>query len=69
MNLSDWPKDSTRAAKKLERMSEELDYKEMPPAKYTVIHADARLTDDQRKQLMQWLDATAEQLKAASAAK
>ncbi len=69
LNLSDWPKDSTRAAKKLERMSEELDYKEMPPAKYTIIHTDARLTDDQRKQLMQWLDDTAEQLKAASPAK
>ena len=49
LNLSDWPKDSVRAAKKMERMSEELDYKEMPPAKYTIIHADARLTDDQRK--------------------
>ncbi len=32
-------------------MSEELDYKDMPPAKYTIIHADARLTDAQRKEL------------------
>jgi hypothetical protein len=69
LNFSDWPKDSERAAKKMDRMSEELDYKEMPPAKYTLLHPEARLTPDQRKQLMQWLDATAEQLKAASPAK
>ena len=66
LNLSDWPKDSVRAAKKLERISEELDYKEMPPAKYTALHADARLAEDQRKALMQWLDDTAAKLKAAS---
>jgi hypothetical protein len=68
LNLSDWPKDSERAAKKLERMSEELDYKEMPPAKYTIIHADARLTDDQRKALIQWADDTAAKLKVAAVA-
>ena len=69
LNLSDWPKDSVRAAKKLERMSEELDYREMPPAKYTLIHADARLTDDRRKALLQWLDDTAGKLKAATPAR
>ena len=31
LNLSDWPAaDSARAAKKLDRMSEEIDYREMP---------------------------------------
>jgi len=69
LNLSDWPKDSERAAKKLERMSEELDYKDMPPAKYSLIHADARLTDGQRKELIQWADETAAKLKAAGAGK
>jgi hypothetical protein len=69
LNFSDWPKDSERAAKKLERMSEELDYKEMPPAKYTIIHADARLTDDQRKELIHWADQEAEKLKAAGVGK
>jgi hypothetical protein len=39
----------------------------MPPGKYTIIHADARLTDDQRKQLIQWADETAAKLKAAVA--
>ena len=66
MNLSDWPQDSERAARKLERMSEELDYKEMPPAKYTLLHPEARLTADQREQLIHWADQEAERLKAAA---
>jgi len=65
LNLSDWPaNDITRAAKKLDRMSEEIDYHQMPPGKYTIIHADARLTDSQRKELTGWLDAEAERLRA-----
>ena len=67
LNFSDWPHAlPERAAKRLERMSEELDYKDMPPAKYTLIHADARLTDDQRKALIQWADDAAAKLKADS---
>jgi hypothetical protein len=69
LNFSDWPKDPERAAKKLERMSEELDYKEMPPAKYTLLHPAARLTDDQRKELIHWADQEAEKLKSSSVAK
>jgi hypothetical protein len=65
LNLSDWPAaDSVRAAKKLDRMSEEIDYREMPPGKYTLIHADARLTDADRKELTGWLDAEADRLRA-----
>jgi hypothetical protein len=66
LNLSDWPAgDSVRAAKKLDRMSEEIDYREMPPGKYTLIHADARLTDADRKELTGWLDAEAARLRPA----
>jgi hypothetical protein len=67
MNLSDWPGDPVRAAKRLEDMSEEIGYGEMPPKKYTAIHADARFTDSQRKELTDWLDAEATRLKASSA--
>ncbi len=66
LNLSDWP--ATRPdwqVRRLENMSEEIQSGEMPPKKYTLIHADARLTDSQRKTLTDWLDAQAEQLKAA----
>lgn len=65
LNLSEWPADQPeRAAKRLERMSEEIDYREMPPKKYTAIHANARLTDGERKELTDWLDAEAARLKS-----
>ena len=66
MNFSDWPtNDPVRVAKRLEDMSEEIGYDEMPPKKYTLIHADARLTDGQRQQLEDWLDGEAGRLKAS----
>jgi hypothetical protein len=65
LNLSDWPADNpARAAKRLESMSEQIGYQEMPLKKYTLIHADARLTDAGRKELTDWLDAEAARLKA-----
>jgi len=65
LNLSDWPtNDPERAAKRLGSMSEKIGYLEMPPKKYTAIHADARLTDAGRKELTDWLDAEAARLKA-----
>jgi hypothetical protein len=48
-------------------MSEEIGYGEMPPKKYTAIHADARLTDSQRKELTTGWTQKAKRLKAASA--
>ena len=66
LNLSDWPQDPERAAKKCERMSEAVEDGDMPPGKYTMIHVNARLTDAQKKQLTQWLDDRADQLKAAA---
>ena len=65
LNLSDWPAGKPdRAAKRLESMSEEIGYLEMPPKKYTLIHGDARLTESQRKELTDWLDAEAARLKS-----
>src|SRR5277367_4077425 len=67
LNLSDWPvNDPKRAAKKLEDMSEQIDYGEMPLKKYTLIHTDARLTEGQRKELTDWLDSEATRLKSLS---
>ena len=61
LDLSDWPAgDPDRAARKLDRMSEVIGYGDMPPAKYTLIHADARLTPADRKELTGWLDAASE---------
>ena len=58
-NFSEWPTNETRIAKKLDRINEVLDYKEMPPKKYTLLHPEARLTEAQRKQIMEWADAAA----------
>jgi hypothetical protein len=66
LNLSDWPNDDPmHAAKRLEDMSEKIGYGEMPPGKYTAIHADARLTEGQRKELTDWMDAEAARLKTS----
>jgi hypothetical protein len=62
LNLSDWPADAGRAAKKLDRINEVLDYQEMPPKKYTALHPEARLTDAQRKAIMDWTDAAGKTL-------
>lgn len=68
LNFSDWPVDDPdRAAKRLGNASEELGYNEMPPAKYQAIHPEARLTADERQQLIQWLDQEAKRLKTAAA--
>jgi hypothetical protein len=68
LNFSDWPDNNPlRAAKRLEDMSEEIGYGEMPPKKYTLIHAGARLTAARRAQLTQWLDSEAARLKSPAA--
>ena len=65
LNLSDWPTEPSRAAKKLDRINEVMDYREMPPKKYTLIHANARLTEAQRKEIMVWTEAAANKLRPA----
>jgi hypothetical protein len=64
LNFSDWPADPARAAKKFTSISEQLEYREMPLAKYTLIHRDARLTDADRQALMDWADAQAARLRS-----
>ncbi len=66
LDFSDWPDEAARAAKKLDRVNEVLDYGEMPPKKYTLIHAAARLTEPQRKEIMDWTETAAEKLRAAT---
>jgi hypothetical protein len=67
LNFSDWPNDNpTRAKKRLEAMSDTIGSGEMPLPKYTKLHTDARLTERQRKELTDWLDAEATRLKGVS---
>ena len=63
LNMSEWPAaDPKQAVRRLDAMSEKIGNKEMPPQKYTMIHADARLTDSQRKAMTDWLDAQSNEL-------
>ena len=66
LNFSEWPAESNRAAKQLDRINEAVDYREMPPQKYTFLHAGARLTDAQRKELLDWTNTQADQWRAAT---
>jgi hypothetical protein len=67
LNLSEWPADNPKkAAGKMEDMSEEIGYGDMPPKKYLAIHSLARLTPDQKQALTDWLDAGAKKLKSAA---
>jgi hypothetical protein len=70
VNLSEWPAAKPDLARrKIEDMSDEIDDGDMPLKKYTLIHADARLTPSQRTELTQWLDAQAAALKTRAAGK
>ena len=66
IDFSDWPTDPDSAAKKLDRINEVLDYREMPPLKYTLMHPKARLSEADRKLLMNWSDTEAATLRAAA---
>ena len=65
-NLSEWPEEPARAAKKLDRINEVVDSREMPPKKYTALHPEARLTEDQRKAILDWTEAAAEKFRSAT---
>lgn len=44
---------------KLESIGEQLNGNTMPPASYTLLHREARLTGDQRTMIAQWADSLA----------
>ena len=70
LNFSNWPVDDPdRATNRLENISEQLGDKEMPPAEYTLIHANARLTAAEREQLIQWVGQEAARLKSPAKGK
>lgn len=64
LDLSDWPTEPDRVAKKLDRINEVLGYREMPPKKYTILHPEARLTEAQLKAIMDWTEAAGKKIEA-----
>lgn len=53
-----------RAARKLEQSSEQIDADAMPLKSYTLIHRDARFSPEQKKRILEWLDAIQERIEA-----
>jgi hypothetical protein len=67
LNFSEWPHDDAqRAAKKWNRVSDTVRDGDMPLPSYARIHKPARLTDEQRKQLADWAEQQAQQLRASA---
>lgn len=66
LNLSEWPADPQAQAKQLDRINEVVDYREMPLAKYTLLHADARLSEARRQEILHWTEITADKLRTAT---
>jgi hypothetical protein len=63
LNFSNWPHDDPqRAAKKWNRVSEEVDSGDMPLPSYAWIHAPARLRVEQRQFLVKWAGQEARRL-------
>ncbi len=62
LNFSEW-ESGRREGEKPEKIREELAEGEMPPMQYTLIHAEARLTKEEQRQLADGLAATVVRVK------
>jgi Haem-binding domain len=67
-NVSDWPTDPKRSARRLQEMCEQVEKGEMPMAIYVVMHPMAKLSDADKKTLCDWADAERQRLGAAGQA-
>lgn len=65
LNFSTWGDlEPRRAAHKMEECYEETEEKHMPLNSYTWAHAEARLTSEQRAQLVDWFKEKEDEIKA-----
>lgn len=55
LNFSGWPDKAATVSRQLDDMSSELESGEMPPRRYALLHASARLTKAERKELASWI--------------
>jgi len=58
LNFSDW-QNGARQAERADKMCSEISEGEMPPLAYRLAHPEARLPDNEKKQLIKGLGATA----------
>ena len=63
LNLSNWQELTTRRkVRYLDDIKEVIQEGDMPLPKYLRMHADAKLTDEQRRQIVQWAAAFQQQI-------
>ncbi len=55
LNFSEW---NSRTARRAQESNRQITSGEMPPAAYLLVHPEARLTDAEKQQLIQGLQAT-----------
>lgn len=68
LNFSEWEKyDRSKAVKKLHEIDEEVGIKAMPLSSYTLLHSEARLSDQERTLVSNWAKAASTRLEAAAA--
>ena len=59
LNFSEWANgDNTKKAHKMEEVVETMKSAEMPLTEYTWTHSQARLTDQQRRAVIEWAEKT-----------
>jgi len=69
LNFSEWAAyDRSKAAKKMHEIDEEVSIKAMPISSYTLLHPEARLSDQERTIVTDWAKAESKRLELASAA-
>ena len=67
LNFSEWETyDLSKAVKKMQEIDEEVGIEAMPLSSYTLLHPEARLTDQERKLISEWANAESSRLEAAA---
>jgi len=69
LNFSEWAKyDRSKAAKKMQEIDEEVTNKAMPLSSYTLLHPEARLSDQERALISAWAKAESKRIDLARVA-
>lgn len=68
LNFSEWETyDRSKAVKKMKEIDEEVSINSMPLSSYTLLHPEARLSDQERTVLSNWARAESTRLESATA--
>ncbi|HJQ25355.1 MAG TPA: heme-binding domain-containing protein [Blastocatellia bacterium] len=65
-NVSNWPTDPKRSARRLDELCEQVEKGEMPLAIYVTMHPTAKLSDTDKKTLCDWAKAERQRIGAVA---